>query len=94
MNQELLSELYYRNQLGERDPNGHMSSSYVQLNPNYPCIYGANAVGLSDKESVFDGHKYSCGLTEISGQPIVYSFGSDKRQVIVIIIVLKSFLAS
>jgi hypothetical protein len=57
-----------------------MHGDYLHINPNFPCIYGANAVGLTTFNSVFDGHKYACGLTEIKGSPIVYSFGSDKRQ--------------
>jgi len=76
--QEKLAELYYQNQKGERHQ--RMGGDYPYINANYPCIYGENAIGEPSPQSAFDGHKYACGITEIAGVPIVYSFGSNKRQ--------------
>ena len=41
---------------------------------------GTNPIGLSDKQSIIDGHKYGCGIPYIEDDPIVYSFGSNNQQ--------------
>jgi len=80
--QEVQAELFYQNQKKERVRGFQMNKDldYVHINPNFPCFYGENVVGLLSNESIFDGHKYTCGLNSIHGRPIVYSFGSDRRQ--------------
>ena len=76
--QEQLAELYYQHQLNERsDPH---FNAYRDIGANYPCIYGANPVGLDTHASIQDGHKYACGLLHVKSQPIVYSFGSNQQQ--------------
>ena len=41
---------------------------------------GVIPLGSDSTESVFDGHKFSCGIYAIQGPPIVYSFGSFRNQ--------------
>ena len=48
------------------------------MNADFPCIRGVLPVGT--EKSIDDGHKYGCGLQYIEGDPIVYSFGSNKSQ--------------
>lgn len=75
---EQVAELYYQNQLAER--NITESNFYQKLGANYPCVYGTFPVGLDSQHSIADGHKYACGLLSIRGKPIVYSFGSNRQQ--------------
>eukprot|EP01041_Mallomonas_annulata_P003811 gene3811-7584_t len=80
LHQQLKSDLYYQNQKAERLSNeNRMMGEYLHINPNFPCIFGANAIGTDHKLSIEDGHKYACGLHVISGRPIVYSFGSNQQ---------------
>lgn len=76
---EKLAELYYQNQLQERTRTQNYTG-YVHLNPNYPCIHGANPIGSASEASIFDGHKFACGVHRIKSSPIVYSFGSNQQQ--------------
>jgi len=78
--QEKLAELYYANQKKERDYALPINSDVLRIGPNFPCLYGENAIGVNSAISIIDGHKYSCGVNFIKGSPIVYSFGSDQRQ--------------
>lgn len=75
---ELLAELYYQNQIAER--NITQINFYQKFGANYPCMYGIFPVGLDSQHSIADGHKFVCGLLSISGKPIVYSFGSNRQQ--------------
>ena len=73
-----LGDLYYQNQLGER---GCDRPKLLQdLVPRFPCVRGVIPIGTSSKMSIFDGHKFACGVRAISQAPIVYSFGSNKDQ--------------
>lgn len=75
---EKLAELYYQNQIKERDiPVTYRN--FFRLNANYPCFFGTYPVGADTPESVIDGHKYVCGLPHIDSSPIVYSFGSNQK---------------
>mmetsp|Transcript_23556 Transcript_23556/g.23756 ORF Transcript_23556/g.23756 Transcript_23556/m.23756 type:complete len:352 (+) Transcript_23556:49-1104(+) len=76
---EILAELYHKHQLDERYIDKRTHSDLVNINPNFPCVYGTTPVGLDTPQSVSDGHKFLCGVRYISGPPIVYSFGSFKR---------------
>jgi hypothetical protein len=78
--QEKLAELYYDNQKKERDFKNEVNSGALRVGANFPCLYGANTIGMNTAISIIDGHKYSCGINVIKGTPIVYSFGSDQRQ--------------
>jgi len=78
--QEKLAELYYENQKKERDYKNEVNSDALRLGSNYPCLYGANSIGMNTAISIVDGHKYTCGVNVIKGTPIIYSFGSDQRQ--------------
>ena len=78
--QEKLAESYYENQKKERDYKNPLNVDAMRVGSNYPCLYGANVIGLNTALSILDGHKYSCGLNAIKGSPIIYSFGSDQRQ--------------
>ena len=78
--QERLAELFYKNQLGEREKATQMRFEYPHINANYPCFYGENAIGQPTSGSIDDGHKYACGLLAIKNPPIVYSFGSNSKQ--------------
>lgn len=75
---ENLAQLYYKNQLGERDI--PRSGPLELIKATYPCLYGKLPIGLDTKRSIQDGHKYVCGLHTISQAPIVYSFGSNGQQ--------------
>ena len=76
---EKLGELYYQNQLTER--NKSLSyNTFIHLNPNYPCVHGVVPLGEDTAKSAKDGHKFSCGIMHIKSEPIVYSFGSNKQQ--------------
>ena len=76
---EHLSELYFQNQIRERnsEPAHH---SYTLIGANYPCLYGVTPVGQDEGVSVYDGHKFACGIHHIKSRPIVYSFGSNRQQ--------------
>lgn len=74
------AELYYENQKEERIKKNHMQSSYPHINANFPCLMGIEPIGTNDSFSVLDDHKFSCGLSKIKKEPIVYSFGSCKTQ--------------
>lgn len=50
------------------------------MGANFPCIRGVTPIGLPTPQSIGDGHKFGCGIQAISGNPIVYSFGSNKEQ--------------
>ena len=78
--QEHLAELYHNHQSTERRNPYYIVNDYLHINPNFPCLYGANVLGDSTNESIKDGHKYACGLHRIVGAPIVYSLGSNKQQ--------------
>jgi Methyltransferase domain len=76
---EKLGELYYQNQLKER--NGSLTyTAFIHLNPNYPCVHGVIPLGEDTPSSAVDGHKFSCGIMHIKSAPIVYSFGSNRQQ--------------
>jgi len=77
-NLEALAQLYYRNQIGERDIAREGSLQAIQS--TYPCLHGKLPIGLDTKRSIQDGHKYVCGLHMINHAPIVYSFGSNGQQ--------------
>ena len=76
--QEKKGELYHWNQKRERIPKYQMRGDYLHINANFPCLYGENVIGTWN--TVLDGHKFACGATEISGAPIIYSFGSNSVQ--------------
>ena len=78
--QERLAEAYYEHQKKEREYSNPVNSDAMRVGSNYPCLYGTNVIGLNTALSILDGHKYSCGLNAIKGNPIIYSFGSDQRQ--------------
>jgi len=71
---EKISELYYQAQKVERFAVVHYD--FLRVRSNYPCIYGVYPIGDDSEGSVFDGHKFACGVKAINGPPIVYSFGS------------------
>ena len=75
---EKLGELYYQNQLKERERD--LPKAFIHLNPNYPCVHGVVPIGEDSARSVSDGHKFSCGIQQIKSDPIVYSFGSAQQQ--------------
>jgi hypothetical protein len=75
---EILGELYYENQKKERGCD--RGKELVELTPQYPCVLGVTPLGSNFPDSIVDGHKFACGLREIKGTPIVYSFGSAKHQ--------------
>ena len=77
--QEYLAELYYQNQIKERAMIKKRRDFY-RFSANYPCFYGVDALGLDDELSIKDGHKFTCGLSHINPDPIVYSFGSHRQQ--------------
>ena len=68
-----LSEIRERNS----EPALH---SYTLIEANYPCLYGVTPVGQDEGVSVYDGHKFACGIHHIKSRPIVYSFGSNRQQ--------------
>ena len=76
---EVLGERYYQYQLGER-ARSLTYNAFIYLNANYPCIHGVIPLGEDSGASAVDGHKYSCGIMHIKGDPIVYSFGSNRQQ--------------
>ena len=76
---EQLAELYYQNQVAERNVTLE-TNFYQKFGANYPCLYGTFPVGLDSQHSISDGHKFACGLHSIRGNPIVYSFGSNRQQ--------------
>jgi hypothetical protein len=58
--QESLAELYYQNQLLERNLNQN-STFYGNLGANFPCIYGVNPIGTDSLRSIQDGlYIYIC----------------------------------
>ena len=75
---EKLGELYYQNQLKEREKD--LPKAFIHLNPNYPCVHGVVPIGEDTPKSISDGHKFSCGIQQIKSEPIVYSFGSNQQQ--------------
>ena len=76
---EKLGELYYQNQLKEREKS-LTYNAFIHLNPNYPCVHGVVPLGEDTPGSAYDGHKFSCGIMHIKTDPIVYSFGSNQQQ--------------
>lgn len=76
---EHLAELYYQNQVAERNITLE-TNFYHKFGANYPCLYGTLPVGLDSPHSIADGHKFACGLLSIRRNPIVYSFGSNRQQ--------------
>jgi len=77
--QGILAELYYHNQKRERQFISMVNEDILKYNPNYPCLFGVNVLGDDSKESIIDGHKYSCGLQSVENA-IVYSFGSNRDE--------------
>ncbi len=75
---ETLGELYYEDQKDERVYK--IANDFQRLKPNFPCIFGVIPLGTAEKSSIDDGHKFACGLHFISGGPVVYSFGSNRKQ--------------
>ena len=41
---------------------------------------GVTPLGEDSEGSTEDGHKFGCGIPLISSVPIIYSFGSNKQQ--------------
>ena len=79
LRQEMLSELYYQNQKKELKVQLDSFQDFLHINANWPCIAGYTLLGNESASSIYDGHKYACGLQSIKGAPIVYSFGSHKQ---------------
>jgi hypothetical protein len=75
---EKLAESYYEAQKDERFMK--IAEDFKKVGSNFPCIFGEIPIGGSNAEGIDDGHKYTCGVHLISGEPIVYSFGSCKDQ--------------
>jgi len=75
---EALGDAYYFEQKDERYM--MIADDFKRINPNYPCIYGTIPLGANTKEGIDDGHKFTCGIHFIKGEPIIYSFGSCKDQ--------------
>lgn len=48
-----------------------------KVNPAFPCFFGVIPIGVPESN---DGHKYACGVFDISHSPIVYSLGSNQQQ--------------
>ena len=76
---EQLSELYFQNQLKGRTFEA-VIHAYSLIEASYPCLYGVTPIGQDSKASIFDGHKFACGIHHIKSRPIVYSFGSNRQQ--------------
>ena len=76
---EKLGELYYQNQLKERERSLNYNA-FIHLTANYPCVHGVVPLGEDTPSSARDGHKFSCGIMHIKSNPIVYSFGSNTQQ--------------
>jgi hypothetical protein len=53
---------------------------FTHVGANFPCIRGVIPIGLNTADSIEDGHKFGCGIFDISKKPIVYSFGSHLQQ--------------
>jgi Methyltransferase domain len=83
LGREHLAELYHKNQLKERSvrivKGGGSENVLDFLQANFPCLYGEVPVGLDDRASIVDGHKFACGIDHILGPPIVYSFGCNRQ---------------
>eukprot|EP01041_Mallomonas_annulata_P010046 gene10046-20926_t len=76
----MLAELYYNHQKNERLEQYRMQGDFPHINANFPCLHGVTVLGVSTVNSIKFGHKYACGLHVIKNAPIVYSFGSNKKQ--------------
>ena len=74
---ERLGELYYENQKETYAIN--KMGPLIELNPTFPCVRGVVPIGLDTAASIFDGHKFGCGIKDIKGPPIVYSFGCNLK---------------
>mmetsp|Transcript_637 Transcript_637/g.1101 ORF Transcript_637/g.1101 Transcript_637/m.1101 type:complete len:293 (+) Transcript_637:1-879(+) len=70
------ADSYYWEQLDERSV--QMAADFKRIGANFPCIMGTYPVGGNDAQGIADGHKYICGMHAITGQPIVYSYGSHQ----------------
>lgn len=73
-----MAERFYEAQKVERTK--PWSTHIVHYGAEWPCMQGITPVGMDTIESALDGHKYICGADFIAGDPIVYSFGSNKKQ--------------
>jgi hypothetical protein len=76
---EDLADQYYTKRIMERRER-QMEGEFLHIQAHFPCIYGELALGDTSEISLIDGHKYVCGVSQIPGAPIVYSFGSGKLQ--------------
>ena len=68
---ERKADLYYEYNKEER--NQDVGPDFKRLHTMYPCIAGMQPIGA---DTDLDGHKFTCGIQNIVGAPIVYSFGS------------------
>ena len=81
-----LSEAVYQHQIGERTTT--MPAQVDRLAAAWPCFFGESLLGdirsgkgtNPDNSTFRDGHKFACGLGAISGNPVVFSFGSHGDQ--------------
>lgn len=90
---ERLGELYSRALLNFTHPHAAVAKrrdrnirkrpevcSQWSVSPDFPCVRGVVPLGFDTAASIEDGHKFACGVAHISGNPIVYSFGSNRKQ--------------
>ena len=90
--QEQLGELYSRLVLNRtrhsfrgrglppRQVGAGSQCSQWRVSPDFPCVRGVVPLGFDTVESAEDGHKFACGISYIRHKPLVYSFGSYRKQ--------------
>ena len=70
--QEYISDKYYERNKKNRFIRGtQINLDYLAIDADYPCIYGSTVLGNFSANKVDDGHKYSCGIQRIRGEPVV-----------------------
>jgi hypothetical protein len=83
--QEEIAEFTYSSQQKDRFASKRVTLQQ-RLKANFPCVYGESIASTlsslrGDKTTAYSKSKYLCGLNEIKGPPVIYSFETHDNDV-------------